>query len=201
MFILADSQFQSGLHDVATLGRSEGLGTLTGRIPLWEALWEESQGYQWKGFGFGAFWSVDRSIRLHDYLKWYPRHSHSAYMHVFLDLGVVGLLLVLSLAVTCLAAAMKAYRQTRDPAYKFFFGLLMAGLLDGFIEISYVSPRELGLFVGIAIMGLIVIHPSRRPRSSSQADSELGRVVSNNGQVLSSLPRSGNSQTPLARNT
>jgi len=32
--------------------------------------------------------------------------------------------------------------------------------LDGCIEICYVSPRELGLFVGIAMLALVVVWPN-----------------------------------------
>ncbi len=156
---VAGSHAQNRLEDMLIMGRSEGVGTLTGRIPLWEAVWDETQGHRWHGHGYGAFWTIDRTEKLSEELQWFPRHSHSAYMHTLVDLGFIGVGLLLTLVATCLAAAWRMFRATGDLAYTFYFGFLATGLMDGFVEICYVSPRELGLFVSMAILGLIVVHP------------------------------------------
>ncbi len=168
---MSGSKAQEKLADMLVLGRSEGVTTLTGRIPLWQAVWEESQGRRLQGYGYGAFWSIERTQKMYKELQWYPRHSHSAYVHTILDLGYVGVSLLLVLVFSCLWAALRAFRATGDQAYVFFFGFLFAGLLDGFVEISYVSPRELGLYVGIVMMTLIVSHraPNTEPE---EADTE-----------------------------
>ena len=166
---MAGSQIQDQLGEILILGRSEELGTLTGRIPLWEAVWEESAGRRWQGFGYGAFWSIDRTEDLSKELQWFPRHAHSAYMHTILDLGYVGVELLLTLVATCLVAALRMFRATGDTAYKFYFAFLATGLVDGFVEIAYVSPRELGLFVSIVIMGIVVFHPPQHSDETREA--------------------------------
>lgn len=160
LVVMSSSQVQEKVQEALVLGRSDGLGTLTGRIPLWEAVWEASESRHWQGYGYGAFWSIERTEELSEELEWFPRHAHSAYMHTKLDLGFIGLGLLLLLVFACLYTALRYYRATGDPAYQFFFCFLATGLLDGFVEICFVSPRELGLFVGIMIMGLIVAHPT-----------------------------------------
>lgn len=157
---ISGSQAQQKLADVVVLGRSKGVTTLTGRIPLWQAVWHESRGRRMQGYGYGAFWSIERTEKMFKELQWYPRHSHSAYVHTIMDLGYIGVSLVLALVFACLVASLKAFRASGDVAYTFFFGFLAAGLLDGFIEISYVSPRELGLYVSMVMMSLIIAHPT-----------------------------------------
>jgi len=105
LIVVAGSQAQDRVQEMLTLGRSEGVGTLTGRIPLWEAVWQESQGRHWQGYGYGAFWSIEQTEKLFEELKWYPRHSHSAYVHTILDLGYIGLGLLLTLVAWRLASS------------------------------------------------------------------------------------------------
>lgn len=171
LVVMAGEHVQEQMQQVISLGRTKGVGTLTGRIPLWEAVWDESRGRHWQGHGYGAFWSTERTEELYEELQWYPRHSHSAYVHTILDLGYVGLGLLLALVATCLLAALRLYRLTGDVAYKFYFGFLVAGLLDGLVEVCYVSPRELGLFVCIVVMGLIIVHPTQNPSATSDSGS------------------------------
>jgi len=125
--VVAGPDAQARLGEAMVLGRSEGVTTLTGRIPLWTAVMHESRGNRLKGYGYGGFWTIDMTEKMSDELQWYPRHSHSAYVHTMVDLGYVGVGLFLSLLFACLAAALRMFRQTRDPAYKFIFGFLLAG--------------------------------------------------------------------------
>lgn len=179
---VSGSQVQERLQGALVLGRSKEVGTLTGRIPLWQAVWEESRGRHWIGHGYGAFWSVERTEKLAEELKWFPRHAHSAYMHTILDLGFIGLGLVLWLVFVSVRAALRCFRETRDPAYCFFMGFIVTGLLDGATEIAYVSPRELGLYVGMAVMGLVILHPQEQ--ESMAADSNPSAANSRNQNTL-----------------
>ena len=164
------SEVQHRLQNAAALGRSEGVGTLTGRVPLWQAVLKESKDHRWKGYGYGAFWNSDRTIKLSKQLDWFPGHSHSAYLQTVLDVGYVGAALMLMLVFAALARAFLLLRSTGDPAYKFVIGLLMAGLIDGIVEVSFVYPRELGLFVAIAMFMLVVAHPQSEVAPEAEED-------------------------------
>ena len=76
-----------------------------------------------------------------------------------LDTGYLGAGLILMLVFAALARAVLRLRATGDPSYKFVFGLLLAGLVDGIVEVSFVYPRELGLFVAITLFMLLFTHP------------------------------------------
>ena len=157
--LMAGPQVQQRLSNAATLGRSKGVGTLTGRIPLWEAVLDESKENRLKGYGYGAFWNSERTTKLSKQLDWYPGHSHSAYIQTVLDIGYFGLAVVLALVLTGLVQSATTFLQSGEHEYRFVFGLLAAGLIDGIVEVSFVYPRELGLFVGISLFTLIVAHP------------------------------------------
>ncbi|MEM8944891.1 MAG: O-antigen ligase family protein [Planctomycetota bacterium] len=161
LVLTVSSHAQQRLSETAALGRSEGVGTLTGRIPLWEAVLDESKDNRLKGYGYGAFWNTDRTTKLAKQLDWFPGHSHSAYVQTVLDVGYFGAAMVLMLVLAALVRSALMYFATGEPAYRFVFGLLCAGLVDGFVEVSFVYPRELGLFVGVALFMLIVRHPQQ----------------------------------------
>jgi O-antigen ligase len=170
VFVLADSGLQSRAENALLLGRSEGATTLTGRLPLWAALWEKSEGRRWLGFGYGAFWTVDRMRELNKDLGWYPGHSHSAYLHTMLDIGLVGAALMLSLAGAGVWQARRLVHRTGEPAYKFVLGLLAAGFVDGLVVVSFVYPRGLGLLLAMALFVLMTRHPALATAKSSSLD-------------------------------
>ena len=170
LVVVMGSEVQQRLQQTATLGRTEGVGTLTGRVPLWQAVLKESKDHRWKGYGYGAFWNTDRTVKLAKQLDWFPGHSHSAYLQTVLDVGYIGATLILLLVFAAIVRATLLLRATGDPSYKFVIGLLMAGLIDGIVEVSFVYPRELGLFVAIAMFMLVVAHPQREVAPEAEDD-------------------------------
>ena len=168
LVVMVGSAAQQRLSETAALGRSEGVGTLTGRIPLWSAIIKESKDNRLKGYGYGAFWNSDRTIKLAKQLDWFPGHSHSAYVQTVLDIGYFGAFTILMLVFATIIRAAMLFFATGNPAYKFVFGLLIAGLIDAFVEVSFVYPRELGLFVGIVMFMLTVSHPDDAAEADPQ---------------------------------
>ncbi len=158
LYVVAGSEAQNRVQGALLMGRSEGATTLTGRVPLWKELWRQSRDHRWIGYGYGAFWTTDQMQKLERKLQWYPGHSHSAYMQTMLDVGLIGLMLFLALALACLGRARNLIRAAKDPAYYFVVGFLTAGFVDGLVEVSFVYPRGLGLLVAIAMFSLVIVH-------------------------------------------
>jgi len=178
LVVLGGSQLQQELQSTASLGRSEGVTTLTGRLPLWKELWFESTGHRLLGHGYGAFFTTDRVRQLSKTLKWFPGHAHSVYVHTMLDLGFVGVLVVLGLVTASLLRAASLAKNHGQNAYKFVFGLLAAGVLDGIVEVSFIYPRGLGFIVAATLFSLIAVHPETMSVASlsvaaSRKDSRL----------------------------
>ncbi len=71
-------------------GSDESIGTLSGRVPLWENLWHVLSGNLWAGVGFGAFWSPKTVQTFASH--WTPTSTHNGYLELVADVGLLGLL-------------------------------------------------------------------------------------------------------------
>lgn len=98
----------SGAIDAALLGRSEEVTTLTGRTPLWAELNRDISERPLAGYGFGSFWTPDVLYRVKQNQGWQIPHAHSGYYETLLNLGSIGLGLVV---IATLSAAIRAARR------------------------------------------------------------------------------------------
>jgi len=67
--------------------------TMSGRDELWTDVLDYGMASPILGGGYGAFWYEGRGLELTG--TWNPRQAHNSYLDVFVDLGVLGLLLIL----------------------------------------------------------------------------------------------------------
>ena len=84
-----------GFHHLTALGL-ELIGrdaSMSGRDVLWSRVFDVSLQSPLYGSGYGSFWYEGRGRELVH--TWNPRQAHNAYLDVFVDLGALGLLLVL----------------------------------------------------------------------------------------------------------
>jgi O-antigen ligase len=79
--------------------------SLSGRDDLWVALLQAGLDRPVFGSGYGAFWTEGRGREI--VYTWNPRQAHNAYVDVFLDLGLVGVLAVVGAALSTLGSAMQ----------------------------------------------------------------------------------------------
>lgn len=71
--------------------------SLTGRIPLWQIVWEFITQRFWLGYGYGGFWSgwAGLSGEVWQKVGWQPPQAHNAYLEIWLGLGLPGLIFIL----------------------------------------------------------------------------------------------------------
>ncbi|HVT28404.1 MAG TPA: O-antigen ligase family protein [Lacipirellulaceae bacterium] len=143
---------------ITTLGRTDDVSALTGRVPLWHFIWRQLPGHYLQGFGAGTFWLVDRTIAASDALGWFPRHSHNAYIQVIVDLGFIGLAIALAIAVWATARATRLVERTGLPEYSAIAAILIGIFVDGVAESAFVMPRDMGLFAAATVLSLVVVH-------------------------------------------
>ena len=104
--------------------------SLSGRDVLWSQLFEIGMRRPFFGGGYGAFWREGRGREL--VKTWNPRQSHHAYLDAFLDLGFVGLGLLLLLLIPPLWRAWRDMRgDVGSPRRRAVasMGCVMLGLL------------------------------------------------------------------------
>jgi O-antigen ligase len=142
-----------------TLGRGEDVTSLTGRLPLWQSIWNESRDRSVTGFGYGAFWLPEKTQDIGAELNWFPRHAHSAYVEILVNLGLVGVAIGIATAVCGVVRAAHVAVKTDLPEYRVLTAWLVAGLVNGVAEAAFVLPRDLGIIVSASMFGLVFVHP------------------------------------------
>jgi O-antigen ligase len=107
--VLAYLLLDAGTYMVQALGRDP---TLTGRTELWAELLHMPIN-AWLGTGFGSFWLGDRAQYFWDKYWWRPNEAHNGYLEVYLDLGWIGVGLLVVLIVAGYRNIVQQYPQ--DP--------------------------------------------------------------------------------------
>ena len=87
---------------ITGLGRDS---TLTGRTELWDTL-KTMEPNPLFGAGFESFWLGDRVEKLWSIYWWKPNQAHNGYYETYLNLGLIGVALLLAMMVS-------AYRKSR----------------------------------------------------------------------------------------
>ncbi|MGH6880350.1 MAG: O-antigen ligase family protein [Hypericibacter sp.] len=139
--------------------------TFTGRLPLWEVIWDQIMKHFWTGYGFGAFWDVagsDNSFGFSKAVGWLGvvGQAHNGYLDLFLQTGLVGLGLALfSLGWMFRVGARLLGQPPRRPfdlpARAFAYAMILSIALYNLLESSYLRPHHMQavwLFMLVALM-------------------------------------------------
>lgn len=102
--------------------------TLTGRIPLWQAVVGEIAKRPILGYGYQAFWYSPEGDRVHTFLNWLPMHSHDGYLETTLALGFVGMTVLILGWLTNVMRGFRVYRsaETIEEFWPLFFLIFAA---------------------------------------------------------------------------
>jgi O-antigen ligase len=68
--------------------------TLTGRTDLWKDILTIASRHPIRGVGYGSFWIGDKANDLWERHLWRPQEGHNGYIDVFVELGMVGVILL-----------------------------------------------------------------------------------------------------------
>jgi O-antigen ligase len=140
------------------LGRKDKVAALTGRFPLWEQALQQADNDLIKGSGFGAFWTNERTKIMGEELEWFPRHAHSAYIEMIVNLGYIGLGILLVLVLSMLATVFFSSRRTGQVHYTVCTAIIVSEMVYGLTEAAPILPRDQGLFNLILMYSLVFSH-------------------------------------------
>lgn len=96
--------------------------TLTGRTELWNVLLAMNTNFL-AGVGFESFWLGDRLGYLLDKFQWGPNQAHNGYLEIYLNLGIIGLIIVIGFVYSIYNHSIKLIKQKHQ------FGSLMLSLV------------------------------------------------------------------------
>ncbi len=103
-------------YDLLTiLGRNT---TLSGRTVLWQLVWDRIQQHPLLGYGYSAFWLGwdSQSAGVWKVLHWNPPNAHNGYLDLWLELGLVGVILFALSLLTNLRKAIVLALEGNDTA-------------------------------------------------------------------------------------
>ncbi|KMQ50692.1 Exopolysaccharide production protein ExoQ [Chitinispirillum alkaliphilum] len=143
--VMLNSFFGTSIFSVIveSRGRDE---TLTGRTDLWVEVIREGMLRPWGGAGYGTFWMGDLTHNLWEIFPWRPMNAHNGFLDIFLELGFIGLGLVVALIVVTIKGVLRLMARGSEFA-KFRFIWLVLIIVYNISESSYTRPTALLWFI------------------------------------------------------
>lgn len=137
----------AALFDV--LNRSS---SLTGRVPLWQALFYAGAMHPWLGYGYVGFWALENHY-IWSIIGWTPLKAHNGYIDLWLELGYVGLGLFAGYAVIVAQRCVRFIRRERTLESQWPLLMLSMVLLHNVVESDLLITNGFMwiVFVGIAV--------------------------------------------------
>jgi O-antigen ligase len=104
--------------------------TLTGRLYIWILGTVMALRQPWLGYGYSAFWLGPKgpSARIWVALKWAAPGAHNGLLELWLDLGLLGIIIFLIGFVVYAGRVLRAFRKTSAPEREWpliFFAFLV----------------------------------------------------------------------------
>lgn len=118
--------------------------SLTGRLPLWQIVWDYIRARPLWGYGYGAFWLQETfgpSVSV--MAGWEVPHAHNGFLDLWLELGLIGLVLGVLLLITSLVFWIRIYLQTGVPEALFWSTIGGFFLLYNFAESGFLRTNNI----------------------------------------------------------
>lgn len=144
----AEAEFDLYASTLKWLGRSP---TLTDRTLLWEDVLA-MQDRSILGFGFESFWLGSRLDLLWAKWWWKPVQAHNGYIETYLNLGAIGVLLLLAVIVSSFRRISAAFEADLD------FARLRMGLLFAILAFNYAEAAFKGVHFMWTIFFIVALH-------------------------------------------
>ncbi len=161
VILAVTAQFTVNLFEIVvkTVGRD---ATLTDRIYLWLDVLNMKTPPLW-GVGYDSFWLGERLAYLWDKYPWNPNEAHNGYLEVYLELGVLGLLLLAALLLS-------VYKRTRMLLMTHFeYGRLRMSLFVSFLAFNVTETSIKGLSFMWFVFLLTAATPGRLPQARDKS--------------------------------
>jgi len=179
---VAASPATKARFETITQGEQFGKSAGTGRADIWQVGLRAYRDHPTKGSGVGTFTEATPRylaqpglVRRGDFFTETPKVAHNMYLHVLVEIGVVGLVLFLSIILTCLVAVARAaqhFRRAGDVTLELISRTLLAGttgllVADFFISGQY--QRILWILLGLCV-GMLGVARGTYPMRRRAAD-------------------------------
>ncbi|PWB82112.1 MAG: hypothetical protein C3F08_00445 [Candidatus Methylomirabilota bacterium] len=131
------------------MGRQDEAKTLTGRIPLWAECLDYVTERPWTGYGFNGFWTEERVMDVSKSQDWINFSGHSVYLDTVLNLGIVGLALLVAVLLSALSSGVRRVKRSPDVVSSFLVAVILLICIDGLLS-SVVIESGFSMFLLLA---------------------------------------------------
>jgi exopolysaccharide production protein ExoQ len=131
--------------------------SLTGRTDIWKAAFLSAVKKPMLGYGYQAFWHnmQGESANIALINGFVPPHAHNGYIEVWLELGLVGLLLVVGSIYQALRNGLTCFKYGWSGDAEWYLGIIVMTIVTNVAEISFVASNYLvWLMYVLACVGL-----------------------------------------------
>ncbi|WP_273844798.1 O-antigen ligase family protein [Rubrobacter calidifluminis] len=136
--------------------------SLTGRIPLWEAIVPQIEQHPLLGVGFAAFWNPENLYRMQEIVGFPVVSAHNGFLQELLDTGMIGLALFLVFWVSTMALVVHRARRGGDRMGWFALALMVLYLLLNVTTALMQEYLEFPFMLVFATLGMMAVrNPSR----------------------------------------
>ena len=151
-----------------TRGNVEATTKLTGRIPLWQVLFEQVGQHPWLGAGFAAFWSPINIAQVGSSEVSEAPSAHNGYLEELLNTGVVGLAILLAFCLGTLTLVRRRARRGDPLAWLVFLFMVFYLLLNttNALTQEYFQPP---FVIILMALGLMASRPATDPPTTPRA--------------------------------
>jgi exopolysaccharide production protein ExoQ len=152
------------------LGRGSGL---SGRTKLWAALLQVHVN-PILGTGFESFWLGDRPAQVEGVFFFIPNEAHNGYLEIYLDLGLIGLFIVIGLFIaTYQRIRLRLFQDFEWGRYK--LGMFAAVILYNWTEAAIKAYHPLWFVFYLIAMEYPRIHLANAQPSLEVVESQEGK--------------------------
>ncbi|MGF1479255.1 MAG: O-antigen ligase family protein [Cyanophyceae cyanobacterium] len=153
----------------------ENIQTLTGRTKLWPLVLNSIKRRPWLGYGYSGFWQVTQEGKeISQAVGSWASHAHNGLLNVWLDLGIVGVLIFLaSFTLTCVRILNQlAKKVTLENVWALSYLAYM--VLANLTQTTLLERNNIFwlLYVAVVFSVLLKENDQQSPRMNSYAFSE-----------------------------
>ncbi len=129
--------------------------TLTGRTELWDYAWEMICRRPWLGYGYGSLWSSwdSETAPIWRAVGWTAPNSHSGFLELWLNLGLLGVAIVLLHFLIHLFKSLSLVSQSKTPEFFLPLMFMLYTLLVNLTEAVFLDRNSIHwvLYVSLAL--------------------------------------------------
>jgi O-antigen ligase len=174
-WLLLTQQFRSLFTPLlSVLGRD---ATFTGRADIWEHI-DASTVNPIVGAGFWNFWGGKGGAAISAAMQTGVPNAHSGYLDIYLDGGLIGLVLLFLLLLTTGNRLVRDARRSRFDRLK--FALLTVAVVVNLTESNFARPSLIWFTTVLAMLQFVpLLRSKRRPIMQLQSEQAMSELPAN----------------------